>query len=70
MDLFGWVGQFGWVVALFLLVVLHKAILRYFFGSVVSKGKKIKKKQRKKPYVLLTTGLQPCTNRSFSLDEK
>ncbi len=35
MDLFGWVGQFGWVVALFLLVVLHKAILRYFFGTVI-----------------------------------
>jgi len=35
MDAFGWLARFGWVLGLFLVVLLHKAILRYFFGTVI-----------------------------------
>jgi uncharacterized membrane protein YqiK len=33
--MFGFLGQWVWVLVLFLVVVLHKAILRYFFGTVI-----------------------------------
>src|SRR5271157_3773726 len=35
METFGFLGWWVWVVVLFLIVVLHKAILRSFFGTVI-----------------------------------
>jgi uncharacterized membrane protein YqiK len=35
MDAFDLLEKFGWVLILFLIVVLHKAVLRYLFGTVI-----------------------------------
>jgi uncharacterized membrane protein YqiK len=35
MDILGWLSQFWWVLVIFLLFLLHKAVLRYFFGTVI-----------------------------------
>jgi hypothetical protein len=34
-EMFGHLVSYGWVLALVLIVVFHKAVLRVFFGTVI-----------------------------------
>jgi uncharacterized membrane protein YqiK len=35
MDAFEMLGRYGWLVALVFIIVLHKLVLRYFFGTII-----------------------------------